>query len=171
MKRLTVLRHAKAVPGEPGLDDFDRPLDDRGRSDARAIGCELQRRGAVFDQVLASPARRVRETLDALAAGHGGPLDIAFDERLYLAPAASLLDRVRAIPRDVESLLLVGHNPGLQQLLVELGRDEPRGLRSRIAQAYPTAALAIVEFEGRDWAGVAAASGELVELILPRELD
>jgi phosphohistidine phosphatase len=135
------------------------------------MGKELRRRGVTFDLALASPARRVRETLEELDKGYGSRLDIGFDDRIYLASVATLLELVRDLPEDFERPLLVGHNPGLQHLLVELTRDDRQGFYARIEQAYPTAALAIVEFPATNWAEVETGSGEIVELILPRELD
>jgi phosphohistidine phosphatase len=114
MKRLTILRHAKSSWDRPDADDFDRPLNDRGRKAAVRMGHELKHRELRFDVALASPAVRVRETLDGLAKGDGefAP-DIRFDQSLYLADAATLLDRVKALSDDVRAPLLVGHNPGL----------------------------------------------------------
>lgn len=167
MKRLTILRHAKSSWDAP-LDDFDRPLNERGRKAAVAVGEELRRRGATFDCVIASPAERVRQTLDQLAKGYGEPLDAQFDARIYQASEASLLDLVRGITDDVGSALIAGHNPGLHRLALLLTRGG--GLRDRIADRYPTAAVAGVELSADRWSEVEPGSGELCELILPRDL-
>lgn len=169
MKRLTILRHAKSSWDTP-VADFDRPLNARGRKAAVMVGEELKRRGAKFDCVLASPAKRVRETLDQLSHGYGAPLDVHFDERIYLASADNLLDLVRGITDDVGSALIVGHNPGLHRLALLLTRDDG-GLRHRIADNLPTAAVAGVELGATRWSEVEPGSGELSELILPRDLD
>ncbi len=97
MKRLTLLRHAKSSWDAPGLQDFDRPLNKRGREAARLVGRELSRRKLRFDLVLASPAMRVRETLEELADGFGSALDIRFEPRIYLADPDTLLDLVRGL--------------------------------------------------------------------------
>jgi phosphohistidine phosphatase len=169
VKRLTILRHAKSSWDDP-VADFDRPLNARGRKAAVTVGEELKRRGVQFDCVIASPAKRVRETLDQLAKGYGGPLDLHFDERIYLASADNLLDLVRGIPDDVRSALIVGHNPGLHRLALLLTRDDG-ALRQRIADNLPTAAVAGVELGAMRWSEVEPGSGEIVELILPRDLD
>ena len=171
MTILTVLRHAKSDWDEPVLDDFHRPLNDRGRKAARRMGRELKHRHVRFDQVIASPAIRVRETLDELAKGYSGTLHVRFDERIYAASVDTLFELVRNIPPEVHAPLLVGHNPGLQELLLKLARDDDRGARRRVATKFPTAAVAVVIMPVPRWDEVARDSGEIRELILPRELD
>lgn len=170
MTILTILRHAKSSWADRGMEDFDRPLNQRGRAAARRIGEELKRRGVHFDHVLASPAARVRETLNQLSEGYGSRLEVAFDQHLYGATADSLLDQVRRIPAEVHAPLLVGHNPGLQQLILELTRDDASGLRSRVGEGFPTAAVAMIELPAVRWSDTEPGSGLIRELILPREL-
>jgi phosphohistidine phosphatase len=171
MTILTVLRHAKSSWGEQRLDDFDRPLNERGRKAARRIGRELRHRHVRFDRVIASPAVRVRETLVELAKGYDTELDVLFDERIYAADVETLLDVVQGITDQVHAPLLVGHNPGLQQLVLNLTRDDDGGLRSKVAAKFPTAAVAVVTLPAPRWEEVAPGSGEIRELIFPRELD
>jgi len=171
MKRLAILRHAKSSRGDPGLDDFDRPLNARGIAAAQAMGEALKRRGLRFDQVLASPAQRVRETLEQLAKGYGRLPEIRFDESIYSAATATLFDLVRDLPETSNTPLLVGHNPGLERLLAELTHDDRHGFRERVAQGFPTGALAIIEFPAATWADIEPASAEIANFILPRELD
>ena len=171
MKRLTVLRHAKSSWDQP-LDDFDRPLNERGWKAARRMGRELKHRKMTFDVAIASPAARVRETLDGVSETYGDfPFPVRFDERIYMATSDALLELVRALPEETESALLVGHNPGLERLIVALTSDDKRGLRDRVAQKYPTAALAVVELPAKQWPEVEFGSGKVAELILPKELD
>jgi phosphohistidine phosphatase len=168
VKRLTILRHAKSSGDDP-VADFDRPLNARGRKAAVMVGEEMRRRGAKFDCVLASPARRVRETLDRVTEGYGELLDVHFDERIYLASEDHLLELVHRITDDVESAMIVGHNPGLHRLTLLLTRDEG-DLRHQIADKYPTGAAATVEFEADRWREVEPGNGKLSALILPRDL-
>lgn len=168
MKRLTIMRHAKSSWAEAGLDDFDRPLNARGREAARRIGAEFRTRGLAFDRVLASTALRVRQTLDGVGETYRA-LPIEFSDSLYLATEQKLIEIVRATPDEVGSLLLVGHNPGLEHLVGDLARDDDGGLRNRVIAAFPTAAVAILELES--WARAQSARANLVDLILPRELD
>ena len=109
MKTLTILRHAKSSWDDSRLSDFERPLNDRGTKAARRMGEELKRRGMRFDHVLASPAVRVRETLDGVTGGCGADFDVAVDERIYMATVGELLAIIRAIPDDSKRPLLVGH--------------------------------------------------------------
>jgi phosphohistidine phosphatase len=171
MTILTVLRHAKSSWDEHGVDDFDRPLNERGRKAAKLVGLELKRRHIRFDQVIASPAVRVRQTLDELAKGYDEHLNVRFDERMYGASAETLLDLVQAISDEIHAPLLVGHNPGLQELLLQLTRDDGDGPRGKVAEKYPTAAVAVVTLPAPRWEEVSPGTGEIRELILPRELD
>jgi phosphohistidine phosphatase len=170
MKSLTLLRHAKSGWDDPVSRDFDRPLNPRGRRAARTVALELKARGLTFDRVLASPARRVIETVEEVEVGYG-PLRPDYDERLYLASAAALLEIVRATPESVERLLLVGHNPGLEEIALRLsGRDEA-GLRREIAVKYPTGTVAQIGLPVAHWADVKEGIGTIVRFIRPRDLD
>jgi phosphohistidine phosphatase len=170
MKILTLLRHAKSGWDDPVARDFDRPLNPRGRRAARTIGREMKAQGLAFDLVMASPARRVIETLEEVAATYG-PLGRDYDQRVYLASAATLLEIVRAMPDEVERLLLVGHNPGLEELALCLsGRDEG-GLRGEVEVKYPTGTVAQIELPVESWAEVKEGAGRIGRFIRPRDLD
>jgi phosphohistidine phosphatase len=168
MKSLTLLRHAKSGWDDPVTRDFDRPLNPRGRRAARTVGAEMKARGLVFELVLASPARRVVETLDEIAGGYGA-IAPRYDERLYLAAAATLLDIVRHAPDDVGRLLLVGHNPGLEQLALRLARGD--ALRGEVEIKYPTGTVAEIELPAEHWTEVKHGTGRIVRFIRPRDLD
>ena len=120
MKTLFLLRHAKS-DWPAGVRDFDRPLNARGKAAALAMGRELRRLGPAADQILASPAARVVDTLAMVADGYGGRMAVNFHEDLYLAPPETLLGVIRAADDRKGSLLVVGHNPGLQHLALRLG--------------------------------------------------
>ena len=170
MTILAVMRHAKSDWAQ-GLADFDRPLNERGRKAAERVGRELRHRHARFDHVFASPAARVRETLHRLWRGYEAEVDVTFEPRIYDANVDTLFDFVRAIPGNVHAPLLVGHNPGLHQLVLQLTADEDHGLRQEVSENLPTAAVALVELSAGRWDETAPGSGKIVELILPRELD
>ncbi len=171
MKCLTLLRHAKSSWDDPHLDDFNRPLNERGWKASRRMGRELAQRGMKFDLVIASPAERVRETIDGLMEEFQLKVEVRFDPEIYLAAEERLLEIVRALPESVNAPLLVGHNPGLQQLAVGLTRRDPKGVRDHVANKFPTGALARVELPAHRWAEVGAGTGEIAELILPKDLD
>ena len=168
MKTLTLLRHAKSGWDAPVARDFDRPLNARGRKAARAMGREMRRLGLGFDLVLASPAARVTETLTEVAQGYGAAVDTEFDETIYLAPVDHLLALVRGTDDKNARLLLVGHNPGMEQLALLL--SPPGSLRDEIAAKYPTGALTEISFDTDHWREVAPGAGRLERFIRPREL-
>jgi phosphohistidine phosphatase len=169
VKTLIILRHAKSDWGDPQLSDLDRPLNARGRAAAEAVGSELKRRGLGFDHVIASPAIRVRQTLDHLREGYGDFPEPRFIAELYQASLETLLDCITQAPDEYSSLLLVGHNPGLQQLVLKLTPNDVSGLRSRVIEGYPTAAAAVIRSGGASWSELDG--GEFADLIIPRELE
>ncbi len=168
MKSLTLLRHAKSGWDDPVARDFDRPLNPRGRRAARAVGEKMKSDGIGFDLVLASPARRVVETLEEVEAVFG-PLHASYDERIYLASIETLLDVVHEADRSAERLLLVGHNPGFERLALLL--TGPGALRGEVEVKYPTGTLAEIALPVEHWRDVSAGGGELVRFIRPRDLD
>jgi phosphohistidine phosphatase len=171
MKRLTVLRHAKSSWAEAGRADFDRPLNKRGWEAARAIGAEMTRRRMHFDLVVASTAARVRETIDGLKEAFHFSCEIRFDQQIYEAGVHDLKALVHGLPDAAGSVLIVGHNPTLQLLLLDLTDRDEAGYRDQVREKYPTGALAAVTLSAEHWAKVTNGGGQIVELILPRDLD
>jgi len=171
MKRLSVLRHAKSSWGKPQLDDFDRPLNERGRTAARRMGREFKHRGKCFDCVIASTAARVRETIDGVREQFDFQAPVRFEPDIYLADVDTLLSLVRALPDDVRAPLLVGHNPGMHELVIGLSRDDKHDLRRSVAAKFPTAGFATIELPEDKWSDIQLGIGEIAELIFPRDLD
>ena len=171
MKTLTLLRHAKSTWDDPVARDFDRPLNKRGRRAAQTVGREMRAQGLAFDHVIASPAVRVVETLEGIADGYGRAVAPTFDQRAYLASAATLLDLVHEAPDDAQALLIVGHNPGLEALVMLLTRDGDGPLRDEVALKYPTATLAEIALPVEHWRDVSEGIGALARFIRPRDLD
>ncbi len=169
MKTLTLLRHAKSSWNDPIARDFDRPLNGRGRRAARTMGREMRAQGLTFDRVLASPAVRVVETLEDVAEGYGRPLTPEFDRRIYLATPDTLLDLVQQTDEAHSSLLLVGHNPGLERLALLL--SAPGEFRSEIEVKYPTATLTEISFDVDRWLDVGEGAGTIARFTRPRDLD
>ncbi|HYG47228.1 MAG TPA: histidine phosphatase family protein [Allosphingosinicella sp.] len=170
MKSLTLLRHAKSGWDDPVTRDFDRPLNPRGRRAARTVGREMKAQGLGFDLVLASPARRVVETLEEVEAAYGA-LQPDYDQRLYLASTATLLEIVRGVPDRVERLLLVGHNPGLEEIALRLSGRDADGLRGEVEVKYPTGTVAEIVLPVERWAEVKEGIGRIERFIRPRDLD
>ena len=170
MKRLGLLRHAKSSWADSDLRDFDRPLKRRGIKAARAMGEELRRRDVEFDLVLASPAQRIVETVARLEEGYGRSLDSKFERGIYEASALSLWQIIERASNGAESLLLVGHQPGLQALATMLAsRGDPHHREMR--DYFPTAAFALTEFEADDWRGIEPGTGRVELYLTPRALE
>ena len=171
MKTLTLLRHAKSGWDDPVARDFDRPLNPKGRRAAATMGRHLRDLGVTFDRVIASPAVRVQETLDELERGLGRRLAPAWDRRLYLASAATLLDVVRECANDAESLLLIGHNPGLEDLTLLLVPEDAGGLRDVVEQKYTTATVAELTLAIDDWQDATMGGATMRRFVRPRDVD
>ena len=168
MKTVYVLRHAKSDWGDESLPDFDRPLNHRGRKAAKAVGEEMADRGIRPDLVIASPAVRAKETVERMLEGYGGDLAVTGDRRIYEAGAGTLVEIIRSAPDDAERVMIVGHNPGFQDLVVSL--TEASALREEAAEKFPTGALAEIRFDIDRWSDLAAGTGRLEDLIKPRDL-
>ena len=169
MKSLILLRHAKSSWNDAVARDFDRPLNRRGRRAAALMGREMERLDLRFDLVLASPAARVVETLDDVGSGYGAHLPVEYDERVYLADPETLLELVRSAAPEIDRLLLVGHNPGLERLALLLAGQGD--YRAELAAKFPTATLAQIDFDVATWSGLEPGSGRLVRFVRPRDLD
>ena len=170
MLRLMLLRHAKSSWPSSGVQDAARPLSERGEAAARLMGGYMARHSLLPDRVLCSPARRTRETWAGIAAQWPGDKDVVFDQRLYMATPQIILSIVRAQDGAVRTLLVIGHNPGLQEaaeLLIAAGDVE---LRERLREKFPTAALAVIDFAIDKWKSVHERSGRLDRYITPRSI-
>lgn len=168
MKTLGLLRHAKSDWDDIGKRDFDRGLNERGRRGARLIGAHIREHGVAWGLLLASPAERVKRTLDAALSD----LTPRWDERLYLASAETILDVVREGAGDADAVLVTGHNPGLQEVLFELVAPEAENaLFDEAVRKFPTATYAAFELDIDDWANLAPGCGRLVHFTRPRDLD
>jgi phosphohistidine phosphatase len=167
-KQLFVLRHAKSSWDDPGLDDHDRPLAPRGLQAVRMLGEHLRARGIQPEQVLCSTARRTRETFDGVAPG--GELQIEPD--LYTAGTAELVERLRRVPPDTSSVMVIGHNPTMQTLILRLtgnGHSPESSDLSEVQRKFPTGALATLTFEC-EWSELGPGCAKLVALIRPKDL-
>jgi len=167
-RRLYLLRHAKSSWKEQGLADHDRPLARRGRRAARAIGGHLREQGVEPELVLCSTARRARETLERIEPARARS-DVRVEPGLYAAPPAVLLARLHEIPAAVRSVMVIGHNPGLQELALLLARHGSS--LHELEVKFPTGALATLAFRGLGWGALDRGAAELIGFTRPRELD
>ncbi len=169
MRRLMLMRHAKAVPPE-GMADEARPLSARGRKAAAAIGAFMAENGLTPDLALVSPSRRTLETWELLSPAHGKPPHCRTEPRLYAAPAETLLQVVRATPAAVGALLLIGHNPGLEQFAHALTGSGAAEAMARFGSKMPTASLAVIDLALDDWKRAEPQRGRLELFVTPKSL-
>ncbi len=171
MKRLILLRHAKSSWDDPVERDFDRPLNGKGLKAAQAMGRYMREQAISFDHAIASPAERVRETLAGVASVYGKTIEPVWDRRAYLASDRTLLEIVQEAPDDAESLLLSGHNSGLEDLVLLLVPDKKGDReRAKVEEKYPTGALAEMTFDVDSWEDIEAGTGTLLRFVRPRDL-
>jgi phosphohistidine phosphatase len=161
MKTLFLLRHAKAENGSTGSPDFDRALNDRGRKEAQAVGAFIRKQNLVLDLILSSTAKRARETTELILASANLSVDVGYDQRIYEAGPLRLLEVLSEIEEDHSSVLLVGHNPGMEELLQLLtGRLEHMA----------TGTLAKIDLKA-DWLNqTLETKGNLDWIVKPKEL-
>jgi phosphohistidine phosphatase len=163
MKQLTLLRHAKSVQDPTYAVDRERPLAERGRADAETMGNFFAQAGIVPDLIASSPAVRARQTAELLARSADYGAGIRWDEAVYAAGPDVLLSVVRGLPDQVEHALMVGHNPGFEELAALL-------IGAECGVTLPTAAAAHFELDVVRWSEVCAGAGRLQWLVTPRLL-
>jgi phosphohistidine phosphatase len=167
--RIHLLRHAKSSWDDPGLVDHDRPLAKRGRKASALLRDHLKSTGLAPDLVLCSSAVRAVQTLERLRDGLPAAIPVEVERGLYEAGAGGLLECLQALPEQVGSVLVVAHNPGIEDLAVGLAGAGDEAGRARMESKYPTGGLASLRFEGR-WPDLAPGAARLESFIMPREL-
>lgn len=171
MLSLMLLRHAKSSPAETGQADLDRPLNERGKRSAAAMGRYIASNGLVPQLVLCSPARRASETWGLVARELPDTAEVHFTPEIYdFGDGKTLMECLRHMAGAEQSILLVGHNPsiaGLAQTLIGTGS---RKLRKRLEGKYPTTALAAISFDFANWRSLAAGSGTLLRFVTPSDI-
>ncbi len=174
MKRLYILRHAKAAPGEPGQDDHARALTLRGIADAEAVARYLHKNGAQLDRVLVSTSARTVQTADLVLRALETPPRADYRDALYLADTGKILATIQGLPVRTGTVMVIGHNPGLEELAAFLAREpvrrKERERRDVLEEKFPTAALAVLDFDIERWRDIQPGEGELVDFVRPRDL-
>lgn len=171
MLTLSLLRHGKSAWDDPKLDDHERPLARRGRVAAEEMGAYIAAHGLRPDLVLCSSAVRTRQTLNQMLIQLGPPAPKTVIERaLYLATPTTMLACVRRTASEAQHLMLIGHNPGMHALALDLAGSGLRRDIASMAIKYPTCALAVLTFEAEDWAEIRPAAGRLLLFMPPRSL-
>ncbi|MER8008088.1 histidine phosphatase family protein [Streptomyces sp. NPDC094149] len=167
LRRLVVLRHAKSA-WPVGVPDHERPLAPRGRRDAPAAGRALAEADCLPDLALCSTAVRALQTWELASAQWGTPPPVRRDARLYAAEPVDLLEAVHEVSPEVETLLLIGHNPGLEELVLTLAGDGLDDTLDEVRTKFPTSAIAVLAWRGTTWRTLAPGMALLTSMIVPR---
>lgn len=167
--RLLLLRHAKSAWPE-GVADHDRPLAERGRKSAPVVGAYMAREKLIPDLALVSPARRAQETWALVR--EALPDGIAEREAagIYEVPADNILAVIQSVEHSIRTLLVVGHNPGMEDLASSLAKDGDVDAMARMTEKFPTAGLAVIDFDLEEWSAAATGTGHLERFVTPRFL-
>ncbi len=169
MRTVSLYRHAKSSWDDPSLDDFDRGLSKRGKASAPRMGAHIREAGLDPDLVLCSKAARTRETF-ALTFGADAASQVQFEQRLYLACASTMLDMLRALRDEVGHVMILGHNPGLHALALDLfSRGEPASVDA-VCRKFPTCGLAVIDVDIDAWRGLGVGDGYLRSFVTPKSL-
>ena len=172
MKRLFLLRHAKAVPAESGIEDFDRTLMLSGMQDAGAMARYLGKNDYAVELILSSSAARTAQTTELVV--QQLDCEVEYRDALYLADPAKIVAAIRGAPVSVSHLMMVGHNPGLEACAALLAREpvrrKERARHEALEEKFPTCALAILDFDVGRWRDVAPGTGKLVDFVRPKDL-
>lgn len=175
MKRLLLLRHAKAAAGSVKSGDHARPLNERGRLDAPRMGIAMQHKRYLPDLVLCSTAKRTEETWEHVSPELDGSPEVRFLDELYLAPWKAIASIIRNAGGAAETMLVIGHNPGLEECASALSRkpksEHERVCAALLAEKFPTCALAVLDFDLGTWREIAAGGAILRDFIRPKELS
>jgi phosphohistidine phosphatase len=166
-----LFRHAKSSWSDPELDDFDRPLNPRGERASEVMGEYFRLADLHPGLVVCSAALRTRQTLERVLPAIGEDTAVKYYRGLYLTGPQAMLNRLRRTPADVRRVMLVAHNPGIQTLAHRLAGSGPEQDLDRLADKFPTGALAILVFPDRSWEELGEGSCELHSLVAPRDLD
>lgn len=170
MKTLYVLRHAKSWWDDPSLADHDRPLDARGERAALVVGRYMRQQGFAPDRVLCSSARRAIDTLVLVRSQWDTVPTIDLDRALYLSGARAILNRIATLDAGTGSVLVVGHNPDLHNLVVNLAAKGNGPLLEAAREKFPTASLAVIKLPLDDWQGIVSTQGRLIGYVTPKTL-
>jgi len=172
-KRLFLLRHAKSSREDPFLDDFDRPLNKRGNRAAHAMAEWLAARNLHVDLVFCSAATRTRETLAAVRPALGATTEVRVERRLYLADDDTILETLAQLdesPQPPAQVMVIGHNPGLEDLALRLVPPGEIETRRRIATKFPTCAFLDLSFTVEDWADINSSRASLNAYLVPTDI-
>jgi len=171
MLRLMLLRHAKSDWSAAGTPDHERTLNRRGRETAPLMGRYMARERLLPALVLCSTAARTRQTCDLVTAEFPHHLPIRYERRLYEASPETIIKVIAATSNDVHTLLVIGHNPGLQLVALTLANRTHAKQREKLREKFPTAGLAVIDFDAKAWTDILPAGGALERFVSPRDIS
>ncbi len=171
MLKLTLMRHANSGWGEEGQSDFERTLDNRGRNDAPNMGAYMARQNILPDLILCSTAFRTRETYELLNEQAGFSADVRFLDELYLIGEMQLMKLLYTITPEFKHVCVIAHNPGLQEMIVNLTAMSSEGRLAGLGSDFPTSSIVVFKFNISDWSDLMKHSGEVVEFSTPAHLS
>jgi phosphohistidine phosphatase len=170
MRRLYLFRHAKTENAEPGKPDRGRVLVERGRKDAGRIGAYMATHALIPDKVLLSPAARVQETWKYMASEMRPAPGAATSDKIYDATSHDMFAMITATAASAQSLMIVGHNPTLQEVALMLIASGDVEARERLREKLPTSGLVIIDFPFDDWSKIHPQSGRMERFVTPRSI-
>lgn len=170
MRRLMLLRHAKSDWSEAGRPDRERVLSPRGERAAPLMGHYLAEQGLIPQHAIVSGAERTRQTWQYLGKAVTDAASVTYDDRIYEAAPIDILSAVADAPSSAETLIVVGHNPGLQSLALALAGPGNAKARRALTEKFPTTGLAVLDFDRSDWTSLTPGSGRLERFITPRAI-
>lgn len=165
-----LFRHAKSDWSRSGLPDRERPLNKRGRETAPLMAAHIAAHDLVPQRAIVSSAVRTRDTWKLMTPSFRRKPETVFEPRIYEASPRAILSVIKETPPEIKSLMVVGHNPGLQSLAMALVGSGDAALRDELAAKFPTAALAVIDFIAESWSALRAGSGSLEHFVNPRSL-
>lgn len=171
MRTLLILRHAKSSWATPGMDDFDRTLNDRGNGDACRMAGWIGEQGVELGEIICSPAVRTRTTAQHIKTTLDIDPKLSFPEELYLASSDTLRDSIAKISQTTTTAMVIGHNPGLHDIALRLLKEEERSQAGLLRVAFPTTACALINLPIVDWSEVAWNKGTLSSFMVPKSLN
>jgi phosphohistidine phosphatase len=169
VKTVCLLRHAKSDWSDPTLADFDRPLADRGHDAAIRMGAFMAAERILPGTIVCSAARRALETWERIAASLGQP-DARIEPALYMASSTVIIETLHGLPASPGSVLLIGHNPGMEEAALRLSGAGDSKLLGRMGGKFPTCALAVITFDTAEWSAIRERAGRLERFVRPRDL-
>jgi phosphohistidine phosphatase len=170
MLKLLLLRHAKSSWADPGKSDFDRPLNGRGREAAPAMGAFMAANGLAPQRVFCSSAQRARETLAMMLPHIATDMEVTLTRRLYEADCEGYLTAARTVGGTVNTVLLIGHNPAMEDVAMVLAPTGDPDSLMLLREKFPTCGLAVIEFDGPRWDETGPGGGRLVAFHTPRSI-